>query len=94
MRTPLRPIKKIVQESLKASDEKVTRMSSAYGHPGIVADKIPLEILLLFLRTVTASLGQILPQPPWKIGFQGRVRCYSKSIVSKMQIPRKINFSA
>jgi len=52
MRTPLRPIKKIVRESLKASDEKVTRMSSGYGRPGIVPERLINGLLFQILFTM------------------------------------------
>ncbi len=49
---PLRPIKRMVEESLKALDEQFARMYSSYGRPGIPPERLLKGLLLQILFTV------------------------------------------
>src|SRR5271169_5406489 len=46
---PLRAIKKMVDESLKALDEQFSRMYSSYGRPGIPPERLLKGLLLQVL---------------------------------------------
>jgi len=52
---PLRAIKKMVEESLKALDEQFSRMYSSYGRPGIPAERLLKGLLLQILFTIRSE---------------------------------------
>ena len=52
---PLRPIKRMVEESLKALDEQFARMYSSYGRPGIPPERLLKGLLLQILFTIRSE---------------------------------------
>jgi len=52
---PLRAIKRMVEESLKALDEQFSRMYSSYGRPGIPAERLLKGLLLQILFTIRSE---------------------------------------
>ena len=52
---PLRAIKRMVEESLKALDEQFARMYSSYGRPGIPPERLLKGLLLQILFTIRSE---------------------------------------
>jgi len=52
---PLRPIKRMVEESLKALNERFARMYSSYGRPGIPPERLLKALLLQILFTIRSE---------------------------------------
>ncbi len=52
---PLRAIKRMVDESLKALDKRFARMYSAYGRPGIPPERLLKGLLLQILFTIRSE---------------------------------------
>ena len=52
---PLRPIKRLVEESLRALDEQFARMYSSFGRPGIPPERLLKGLLLQVLFTIRSE---------------------------------------
>jgi len=52
---PLRPIKGMVEENLKALDDQFARMYSSYGRPGIPPERLLKALLLQVLFTIRSE---------------------------------------